>query len=70
MDDPDISDILVNTSGRVYVEKGGRLEPTEVVFSDDRHLLQVIGPDRVLRRPQDRRRPRPWSTHAYPTGPG
>ena len=46
MDDPDISDILVNTSGRVYVEKGGRLEPTEVVFSDDRHLLQVI--DRIV----------------------
>ena len=46
MDDPDISDILVNTSGRVYVEKDGRLEPTEVVFSDDRHLLQVI--DRIV----------------------
>ncbi len=44
--DPTISDILVNTSHQVYVERGGRLEKTEVRFQDDRHLLQVI--DRIV----------------------
>jgi pilus assembly protein CpaF len=46
MDDPTIADILVNTSKTVYVERNGRLEPTDVRFHDDRHLLQVI--DRIV----------------------
>jgi pilus assembly protein CpaF len=44
--DPTISDILVNTASQVYVERGGRLEKTDVRFQDDRHLLQVI--DRIV----------------------
>jgi pilus assembly protein CpaF len=40
--DPDISDILVNRFDRVYIERNGKLEETEVVFKDDRHLLQII----------------------------
>jgi len=46
MEDPTIADILVNTSGMVYVERNGRLERTDVRFQDDRHLLQVI--DRIV----------------------
>src|SRR5690606_32855148 len=46
MQDPEISDILVNTYDRVYVERNGRLERTDVRFQDDRHLLQVI--DRIV----------------------
>jgi pilus assembly protein CpaF len=46
MDDPGIADILVNTSGQVYVERNGRLELTDVRFHDDRHLHQVI--DRIV----------------------
>ncbi|MDX1495532.1 MAG: hypothetical protein R3253_15800, partial [Longimicrobiales bacterium] len=46
MDDPTIADILVNTYDSVYVERNGRLEPTDVRFHDDRHLLQVI--DRIV----------------------
>jgi pilus assembly protein CpaF len=46
MDDPTIADILVNTSGMVYVERNGRLERSDVRFHDDRHLLQVI--DRIV----------------------
>src|SRR5262249_43339563 len=42
MSDPTISDILVNGPDTVYVERGGRLEPTNVVFADNSHLLQVI----------------------------
>jgi pilus assembly protein CpaF len=46
IDDPTIADILVNTSQCVYVERKGRLEPTDVRFHDDKHLLQVI--DRIV----------------------
>jgi pilus assembly protein CpaF len=44
--DPTISDILVNTAHSVFIERGGRLEKTDVRFQDDRHLLQVI--DRIV----------------------
>src|SRR6266704_2939446 len=46
MQDPAISDILVNGSKEVYVERHGKLEPTRVIFRDDAHLLQVI--DRIV----------------------
>ncbi len=46
VNDPGISDILVNTYDQVYVERDGRLERTDVRFKDDRHLLQVI--DRIV----------------------
>src|ERR1051326_2292270 len=40
--DPTISDILVNTSKHVYVERRGLLELTNVTFRDDQHLLRII----------------------------
>jgi pilus assembly protein CpaF len=46
MQDAEISDILVNTYKQVYIERFGKLEPTDVRFQDDRHLLQVI--DRIV----------------------
>jgi pilus assembly protein CpaF len=46
MEDPTVADILVNTADRIYVERNGRLERTDVRFQDDRHLLQVI--DRIV----------------------
>jgi pilus assembly protein CpaF len=42
LEDPTISDILVNTHKQVYVERGGVLELTNVVFRDDAHLLRII----------------------------
>jgi pilus assembly protein CpaF len=42
LNDSTISDILVNTSQAVYVERRGILEKTEITFKDDRHLLQII----------------------------
>jgi pilus assembly protein CpaF len=42
MQDPTVSDILVNGSKEVYVERRGKLERTRVIFRDDPHLLQVI----------------------------
>ncbi|MDF6480647.1 Flp pilus assembly complex ATPase component TadA, partial [Escherichia coli] len=40
--DPTVSDILVNTYKRVYVERRGKLELTSVTFLDDAHLMRVI----------------------------
>jgi pilus assembly protein CpaF len=40
--DPGVTDILVNSHARVFVERGGRLEMTGVTFKDDRHLLRII----------------------------
>ncbi|MBV9747003.1 MAG: CpaF family protein, partial [Acidobacteriia bacterium] len=42
LQDPTISDILVNGSTQVYVERRGLLEPTNVRFHDDSHLLRII----------------------------
>jgi pilus assembly protein CpaF len=42
MDDPEVSDILVNTCERVYIERRGRLDLTSIRFQDNRHLRQVI----------------------------
>lgn len=42
LQDPTISDILVNTYQQVYVERFGKLELTEVRFKDDAHLMRII----------------------------
>jgi pilus assembly protein CpaF len=42
LNDPTISDILVNTCKSVYVERRGLLEKTTVSFKDDRHLMHII----------------------------
>jgi pilus assembly protein CpaF len=42
LQDPTISDILVNTHRQVYVERKGLLELTNVTFRDDQHLLRII----------------------------
>lgn len=46
--DASISDILVNTYAQVYVEKRGKLELTDVRFSDDAHLKKII--DKIVSR--------------------
>jgi pilus assembly protein CpaF len=42
LQDPTISDILVNTYKQVYVERKGLLELTSVNFRDNQHLLRII----------------------------
>jgi pilus assembly protein CpaF len=42
MADPTVSDILVNAYDQIYVERRGRLELTDVAFTDDRHLMRII----------------------------
>jgi pilus assembly protein CpaF len=46
--DPTVSDILVNNSRQVYVERRGRLELTNVTFNDDAHLMKII--DKIVSR--------------------
>ena len=46
MHDPEVSDIMVNGPGLVYIERGGKLYETDVAFQDEDHLRQVI--DRIV----------------------
>src|SRR5712692_7867443 len=48
LQDPSISDILVNHKDLVYIERNGVLQRTSVKFRDERHLLQII--DRIVSR--------------------
>jgi pilus assembly protein CpaF len=48
LQDPTISDILVNRYNRVYIERAGKLELTNLSFKDDQHLMQII--DRIVSR--------------------
>jgi pilus assembly protein CpaF len=40
--DESVSDILVNGPQRIFVERGGKLQLTDVTFKDERHLLRII----------------------------
>jgi pilus assembly protein CpaF len=44
--DPTVSDILINGPQKIYVERRGKMEKTEVKFRDNEHLLQII--DRIV----------------------
>jgi pilus assembly protein CpaF len=46
--DQTISDILVNTSKVVYIERRGMLERTDIKFNDDAHLMRII--ERIVSR--------------------
>ena len=46
--DPTVSDILVNGARQVYVERRGKLEKSDIVFSDDEHLMRII--DKIVSR--------------------
>ncbi|NYS25678.1 CpaF family protein [Rhodobacteraceae bacterium 2376] len=40
--DDSVNDILVNGPHRVFVERSGKLELSEVTFRDEKHLLRII----------------------------
>ena len=48
LEDPSVSDILVNTYKQVYVERHGKLELSNVTFTDDAHLMKII--DKIVSR--------------------
>ncbi len=48
LNDPTVSDIMVNGYKSVFIERRGKIEKTDVIFKDDEHLLQII--DRIVSR--------------------
>jgi len=42
LEDPDISEIMVNGPGQVYVERHGKLELTSTVFRDNQQVMNVL----------------------------
>lgn len=44
--DPTISDILINGPHKIYVERRGKMEKSDVKFRDNDHLMQII--DRIV----------------------
>ena len=46
LDDRSVSEIMVNGSKHVFVERRGRLELSNVQFADDAHLMKII--DRIV----------------------
>ena len=44
--DPSITEVMVNGSDQVFVERGRKIEETEAAFLDDAHLLRII--DRIV----------------------
>jgi pilus assembly protein CpaF len=41
IEDETVTDIMVNGAKQVYVERRGKLEPTDVTFRDDQHVMNV-----------------------------
>ncbi|MEN6410732.1 MAG: CpaF family protein [Anaerolineaceae bacterium] len=46
LDDPEISEVMVNGPRKVYIERKGKLVRTNVVFEDDNQVLRLI--DRII----------------------
>src|SRR4029077_7941992 len=46
LQDPTISDILVNGAQEVYIERAGVLEESRTIFKDNTHLMHII--DRIV----------------------
>ncbi len=46
LDDPDVSEVMVNGAKKVYIERKGKLVRTNVTFEDDNHVLRII--DRII----------------------
>jgi pilus assembly protein CpaF len=46
LDDPNITEIMVNGPRKIYIEKNGKLERTQVVFEDNSHVMKII--DRIV----------------------
>ena len=42
LNDPDVNDIMINTSQRVFIERQGKIHLTDITFTDERHLIGVV----------------------------
>ncbi len=46
LDDPSVTEVMVNRADRIYVERGGKPVLTPVTFDDDAHVRKII--DRII----------------------
>ena len=46
LDDPDVSEVMVNGPDKVFMEKNGRVTRSGVTFDNDDHVLRII--DRII----------------------
>lgn len=46
LDDPDVSEVMVNGPNKVFVEKNGKVTKSGVTFDDDDHVMRII--DRII----------------------
>jgi len=46
LNDASITEVMVNGPGKVYIERQGRIEKTNVIFENNEHLMRVI--DRIV----------------------
>jgi len=46
INDPTVSEIMVNGCQQIYVERDGKIESTEITFRDDAHVLHTI--DKII----------------------
>jgi pilus assembly protein CpaF len=46
LNDPEVTEVMVNGPKSVYIEKKGQLVKSNVAFDDDNHVLQII--DRII----------------------
>lgn len=46
LDDPDISEVMVNGPKKVFIEKSGKVTKSAITFDDDDHVMRII--DRII----------------------
>lgn len=46
LDDPDVSEVMVNGPKKIFIEKDGKLTKSPITFDDDDHVLRII--DRII----------------------
>jgi pilus assembly protein CpaF len=42
LEDPDITEVMVNGPRKIYIEKAGRIVKTPLYFEDDAHVIRII----------------------------
>src|SRR5215217_2207492 len=46
LEDPDVSEVMVNGPKKVFIEKNGKLTKSPITFDDDDHVMRII--DRII----------------------
>lgn len=46
LDDPAVTEVMVNGPDRIYVERNGKVEPTNRRFMDDNHVMRIL--DKII----------------------